>query len=97
MSTWAIKNVDFRSLISFKNHLFDSAELDQLNCIPMSEYRRIQNCHDDAKIRNEVCGTDDTILRIIKAEGRPLHVDLNSFSDLVDLYVYYPVKESAKN
>ena len=33
----------------------------------------------------------------IKAKDDPEKVDLNSFSDIVDLYVYYPLKESIKN
>lgn len=58
MSKWALNGVDFRCLISFKNHLFDSPELDQRNCITLSEYRRIRNQHDDAKIRDAVSGTE---------------------------------------
>ena len=44
-----------------------------------------------------MCGTDDMILPVILAKGKANSIDLNSFSDLVDLYVYYPVKESIKN
>ena len=97
MSKWALHGVDFRSLISFKNHLFNCRGLTARNCIPVSEYYRIRNQHDDAKIRADVCGTESIIMWAITVEENPDLVDLNAFSDLIDCYVYYPVKESVKD
>mmetsp|Transcript_24000 Transcript_24000/g.29837 ORF Transcript_24000/g.29837 Transcript_24000/m.29837 type:complete len:107 (+) Transcript_24000:110-430(+) len=97
MSMWARCNVDFRYLISFKNNLFDSPELDPFNRISLQEYRRIRNEHDNAKIKNEVSGTDHMILNAITCEDNSNMVELNKFADLVDLYVYHPVKEAIKN
>ena len=70
MSTWAIKGVDFRSLISFKNQLFDSPALNSENCIPMDEYKRIRNKHEDAMIQAEVGGTDQMIFKAMGAAVR---------------------------
>lgn len=41
-----------------------------------------------------VAGTEDLILKEIRcADG--VHIDLNLFSDLTDLYVYMPTKDKS--
>lgn len=79
-------------LITFKNSLFDSPNLDQMNCIPMSEFRRIRGNHDNAQIKNMIAGTEDTVLKEITVGENGL-CDLNKFNDMVDLYVYLPNKD----
>ena len=97
MRKWAINEINFRSLISFKNALFNSPELDLKNNIPIREYCRIRNSHDDFKIRNELCGTEDFMIQAVVSKDDPEKLCLNNFSDLIDCYVYFPVKESIKN
>ena len=97
MSTWATNGVDFRSLISFKNQLFDSPALNNENCIPMDEYKRIRNSHEDAKIQAEVGGTDHMIFKAMGVDPVTNLIDMNIFADLVDVYIYYPVKEAVKS
>ena len=97
MSIWATKGVDFRSLISFKNQLFDSPALNSENCIPLDEYKRIRNRHEDAMIQAEVGGTDHMIFKTLGMDPDTNLIDLNYFADLVDVYIYYPVKEAVKS
>ena len=80
-------------MIAFKNMLFDSQSLNK-NChIPISEFRTIRANHDSALIKRNVAGTEDSIFKEIAVEGSPGLLDLNLFNDLVDLYVYVPIKD----
>ena len=84
--------MDFRVMISLKNQLFDSPDLDKTNCIPVSELRRIRSEHVDARVKNNIGGSEDAVIKEIIVGSTGL-VDLNKFSDLVDLYVYLPSKD----
>ena len=92
VKTWNEKGIDFRALISFKNALFDCPDLNRQNQIPVSEFRRIRGDHDNGMIKNYIHGTEDMILgEICDEQGL---VDLNTFSDIVDMFVYLPNKEA---
>jgi len=97
INVWERSKLDFRSLISFKNQLFDSPALNSNNVIPVTEFKRIATAHDSAMIKAQVGGTEDLILKEIAVPDNPAMCDLNRFSDLVDLYVYMPSKESGKH
>ena len=80
-------------MISFKNMLFDSKFLDK-NChIPIAEFRQIRSSHDNGLIKDAVSGTEEIIFKEIGVQGHPGMLDLNRFNDLVDLYVYVPIKD----
>jgi len=55
----------------------------------LSEFRRIRAANDTAIVKNNIGGTEDLILSEIGVADSGM-VDLNLFSDLVDLYVYMP-------
>lgn len=59
---WARVELDFRALVTFKNKLFDSPDLDKNNCIPVSEFHRIRSEHDSGLIKAMIGGTEDTVL-----------------------------------
>ena len=62
----------------------------------MSEFRRIRGESDSGHIRAQLMETEDQLLAEI-AKGEHQLVDLNQFSDLVDLYVYLPNPEEKKD
>ena len=49
-------------MISLKNQLFDSPDLDKTNCIPVSELRRIRSEHVDARVKNNIGGSEDAVI-----------------------------------
>jgi len=55
----------------------------------LSEFRRIRAANDTAIIKDNVGGTEELILSEIGVTDSGM-IDLNLFSDLVDLYVYMP-------
>ena len=61
--------------------------------MPLSEFRRIRSSHDSSSIKNNIGGTEDKVLQEILVDSDSGMVDLNLFSDLVDLYVYMPSKD----
>ena len=92
LKQWNARSLDFRSLLSLKNMLFDSPDLTRENKIPVSEFRRIRSEHDHAPIKNKLAETEDLIIsEITDQQGM---VDLNAFSDVVDLFIYLPNKDS---
>ena len=76
-------------MINFKNQLFDSRSLNHENKIPISEFRRIRAENESGHIKQNIMDTEDMILTEI-CRGDNNLVDLNLFSDLVDLFVYMP-------
>ena len=96
LSLWAQRGIDFRVMINFKNQLFESKDLSRDNKIPVSEFRRIRGESDSGHIRAQLMETEDQLLAEI-AKGEHQLVDLNQFSDLVDLYVYLPNPEEKKD
>ena len=76
-------------MINFKNQLFDSRSLTYENKIPISEFRRIRSESDSGHIRQNIMDTEEMLLAEISRGDFQL-VDLNLFSDMVDLYVYMP-------
>ena len=89
---WNRAELDFRVMISFKNRLFESPDLDKENCIPLSEFRRIRSEHDNGKIKQLIANTEDLVIREISVGNSGL-VNLDKYSDLIDLFVYMPNKE----
>lgn len=83
--------VDFRQLIAFKNNLFSSPHLSNANTIPVFEFKRIKQEIEFADIRNDIKQTEEIILKECCVEEGM--VDLNVFSDIVDLFVYFPVRQ----
>ena len=96
LQLWAQRGIDFRVMINFKNQLFDSKDLTRDNKIPVSEFRRIRAESDSGHIRAQLMDTEDQLLAEI-AKGEHQLVDLNTFSDLVDLYVYLPNPDEKKD
>lgn len=84
--------VDFRQLITFKNNLFSSPHLSKDNTIPVFEFKRVKQEIEFADIRNDIKQTEEIILKECCVEQGI--VDLNVFSDIVDLFVYFPVRQS---
>ena len=62
------------------------------NKIPVEEFVRIRASHDNAQIRQNLMGTEELVLAEIIDQDSGL-VDLNAFSDLVDLFMFLPNKE----
>ena len=79
-------------MIAFKNNLFNSPHLSQVNTIPVFEFKRIKQEIEFADIRNDIKQTEEIILKECCIEEGM--VDLNIFSDIVDLFVYFPVRLS---
>ena len=48
-------------------------------------------------IQAEVAGTDHLIFKAIGKDSDSDMIDLNNFADLIDVYIYYPVKEAVKS
>lgn len=88
---WNKSGPDFRSLITFKNLLFDSPDLTRENKIPISEFRRIRAEHDNGQIKAQLCGTEDAVVTEISDDQG--FCDLNVFADIVDLLVFLPSKD----
>lgn len=82
-------------MINFKNQLFDSRDLSLENKIPVSEFRRIRSESESGHIRQNVADTEELILKEIAKDENQL-VDLNAFSDIVDLFVYMPNLDEKK-
>ena len=82
--------MDFRQLIGLKDTLFDCPDLTPDNTIPVAEFRRILAEHDNEVIKDCIGGAEEAILKEIQDDSG--QVCLNSLSDLVDLFVYLPVK-----
>lgn len=96
LRTWNQRELDFRLVVNFKNQLYGSPILSQENMIPVSEFQRIRANHDNAQIRQGLMGTEDLVLQEIIDPSSNL-VDLNIFSDLVDLFMYLPNKEKVND
>jgi len=82
-------------MINFKNQLFESKDLSPENKIPVSEFRRIRSESESGHIRQNVVDTEELLLKEI-AKGENQLVDLNAFSDIVDLFVYMPNMDEKK-
>jgi hypothetical protein len=91
VKSWHSFNLDFKALINLKMQLFDSPDLKDDNTVPISEFRRIRGESENVAIKQSLAGTEDQVMEIIKTEAS--RVDLNLFSDLVDLFVYLPKRD----
>lgn len=77
--------------MGLKIALFRSPLLTAANRVPVDEFTRIAQDSEFAAIRSQIGGCQDLILQeVCDREGL---VDLNAFSDLVDLFVYFPSKQ----
>ena len=93
---WNQKEVDFRLMYAFKNQLYASPLLSPENRIPVSEFVRLRSQHDHYSIRNRLSGTEDIIIQEIQDPDTGL-LDLNQFSDLVDLFMFLPNTEKVND
>ena len=96
ITLWAQRGLDFRVMINFRNQLFDCKDLSRENKIPVSEFRRIRGESDSGHVRAQLVDTEEMLLAEI-AKGDNQLVDLNLFSDLVDLFVYLPNPDEKKD
>ena len=89
---WNIAEIDYRVMFNFKNALYGSPQMSEQNQIPVSEFVRIRSEFESPQIKDQICGTEEALLRELKDSKTGL-IDLNSFSDLVDLFMFMPNTE----
>ena len=96
LKIWNKKELDFRHMFTFKNQLYGSPELTIENRLPVSEFNRIRSEHDNMQIRGGIVGTEEQLIaELLDPETRM--INLNTFSDLVDLFMYLPNTEKVFN
>ena len=84
-------------MLSFKNQLYGSANLTYDNKLPVSDFIRIRAEHDNSQIRQMILGTEDVLIQEIADPDQPGLVDLNLFSDLIDLFIFTPNSEKVND
>ena len=94
---WNQRELDFRLMLSFKNQLYGSPYLSAENKIPITEFMKIRAEHDNGQIRQMIMGTEDVLLQEIADPYSSELVDLNLFSDIVDLFMYMPNSEKVND
>ena len=84
-------------MLSFKNQLYGSPYLSAENKLPITEFMKIRAEHDNGQIRQMIMGTEDVLLQEIADPYSLELVDLNLFSDIVDLFMYMPNSEKVND
>ena len=84
-----MSELDYRALASFRNALYASQKLDAQARLPFLEFIRIRSNHENESIRNGIVGTEDSLISQIVDPSTGM-IDLNKFSDIVDLFIYMP-------
>ena len=79
-------------MIAFKSQLFECKSLNDENMIPVAEFRRIRSESESGLVKKHLADTEELLLREI-GQGDHNMVDLNAFTDMVDLYCYMPGME----
>lgn len=93
---WNIAEIDYRVMYTFKNALYGSPRLNEVNKIPVSEFVRIRGESEAPLIKNFVCGTEEGLIREL-TDAKSGLIDLNQFSDLVDLFMFMPNTEKVND
>lgn len=93
---WNIADMDYRVMYNFKNALYGSPQLNEVNMIPVQEFLRIRSESEAPVIKNHICGTEEALIKEITDLKSGL-VDLNQFSDLVDLFMFMPNTEKVND
>ena len=83
-------------MFSFKNMLYGSTEMTMDNKLPISEFIRIRQSHDNPQIKMMILGTEMDLIKEITDPETGM-VDLNQFSDMVDLFMYLPNTEKVND
>ena len=81
------RKVDFRLLINLKTRLFDSPLADGEGCLPTFAFQAEVDRIDSAELKECLAASHDALMDGIAVGDS---VNLNKFSQLVDLYEYLP-------